>query len=589
MNQVLNHPDVVACNRDEEEIKKIFYSIATNFDHNNTRFFALTLQKAFSKMYDRISVNEDQIVRFKELINDGQHVVLVPTHRSYIDFLLLSYVLFAYHVKVPFVAAGEDFQNIPGINSFLRKSGAFFMKRKFDHKSNPLYVSVFKAYMQSILASHKVVEFFVEGTRSRSGKMLRNKNGLISFAMDLYDRRKVDNIHFVPVSISYEHVLEDESFFKELLGSSKTPESLGRVAKAASVFWTKYGRVDVIFGEPISLRDKVGTAAPLAQPRMQVVNEIGESIVKNLAKNLCVMPTHLIACAFALNDFKPMTLSNLVAQFEWLRDVLKEWQIRLDVPVHGTCESTVRQTLETHFKQHCCFFDNQKRVKLVGERAALCMSYYKNQIVSVLGPEAVVLVSTLGGIKGGELKDIQMNVKFVSHVVGVVLSESDVLAILDERLVPMKIMTNKNGLYRLSGDSGVIQRARLLHRLVQSQLDTAIVVAKCVAEQQGMKPAGDWAAYYNHVQKFARQRYEQGQVGDLEVCSPEAIKICLYGFVRVNVLGKDCRSLVPDFGRVVSRIEKYRHITLDGSRDDSLSFESDTTSAGLGNSRTARL
>ena len=577
--RVLTHPDVIACARNRDQVAKIFYSIATNFDHNNTRFFALTLQKAFSRMYDRISVNEDQLIRVKELAGAGP-IVLLPTHRSYIDFLLLSYVLFAYHMKVPFVAAGEDFQKIPGINSFLRKSGAFFMKRKFDPKTDSLYVAVFKAYMESVLLSHGMIEFFIEGTRSRSGKTLKNKNGLLSFALDLYFEKKVPNIHLVPVSISYERVLEDESFFKELVGSSKTPESLSRMAKAASVVLAKYGRVDVVFGEPISVCDIVRSD----ERNLQTINKIGEHVLKKLSENLCVMPTHLIACVFVLNKFKPILFTDLVSQVEALRDDLRIGQnVRLDVAANGTCESTVVRTLETHFKDHCV--RDQRNVRLVGEKSALCMSYYKNQLVSILGPEAVVVVSMLAG--ASSLKEIQTGVKFVAPIVGVAVSEPDVLRILEERLCPMKMVTVKNGVYRV--ESGVHSgRLNLYHKLLESQLDTALVIAKYILEQKGNK-SGDLISYCGHVQKFAKEQYRQGKVVDLEVCSTEAIKTVLYGFVKVNILTKDCRVVAPDFTRVIAKIEKYRFVKLVGNQKETVCLQDDSTSSGLGSNRTARL
>ena len=573
-SHIISHPDVVACNSDRESVARIFYSIASNFDHDNTRFFALTLHKAFSRMYDRISVNEDQLNRVKDLMTDAP-VVLLPTHRSYIDFLLLSYVMFSYHMKVPFVAAGEDFERIPKINSFLRKSGAFFMKRRFDPKTDSLYIAVFKAYMQSVLLSHGLVEFFIEGTRSRSGKTLKNKNGLLDFALDLYFTKKVPNVHLVPVSISYERVLEDDSFFKEMLGASKTPESLGRIAKAASVMWTKYGRVDVVFGTPISVKDTVGNV-----PRsIAVVNMVGEQVVESLAKNLVLMPTHLIACVFALNNYKPICLSDLVARFEWLRDQMKRWGVRLDVPMTGSCEQTVQLTLASHFGNHCMI--DSRRVRLATDKATICMTYYKNQVVSVLGPEAVVLVCIAAG--ASSLKEIQAHVRFVAPIVGVLVP--DVAKILKERLAD--ILTINNGAYGLKSDLDP-RLLGLLHKLIEPQLDTAIIVAKCVAEDDGKK-SKNLVEYCNYVQNFAKEQYRQGKLKCVESLTTEAIRTAMYGFVRVNVLAKDCSAIAPNFTLVSARLEKYRNVNLGVRRGEPLSVDCESPRPGLDNNRAARL
>ena len=103
-------------------------------------------------------------------------MVLLPSHRSYLDFILVTYVFFAFNLRIPVIAAGQDFTGMAGISSFLRRSGAFFMRRTFG--SDLLYWAVFSEYVQQHLkVGYSPVEFFIEGTRSRTSKSMHPKLG----------------------------------------------------------------------------------------------------------------------------------------------------------------------------------------------------------------------------------------------------------------------------------------------------------------------------------------------------------------------------------------------------------------------------
>jgi len=204
------------------------------------RFFAFLIRKVWRKIYDQIIINHDQLMKIKELVNKGEgNIILCPTHRSYIDFLIVSYILFHFKMEVPFICAGDDFLNMAVVHHILRKSGAFFMKRSF--KDDILYKVIFNTYVSKLLADGNGFEFFVEGTRSRTGKMLKPKFGLMTVLLDNYYDRTVENLHFIPININYSRVLEAESFPGELLGGAKLKESTSRLLKAFSVLKMNFG------------------------------------------------------------------------------------------------------------------------------------------------------------------------------------------------------------------------------------------------------------------------------------------------------------------------------------------------------------
>ena len=132
----------------------------------------------FTTVYDKIVVNEEALKRVRQLCAQRKGpVIFVPTHRSYVDFLLVSCVLYYYNMEVPHICAGEDLMQITGISHILRMSGAFFMRRTF--RGDPLYKALFTSYVEQLVSDKVIMEFFIEGTRSRTNKMLTPKFGIL--------------------------------------------------------------------------------------------------------------------------------------------------------------------------------------------------------------------------------------------------------------------------------------------------------------------------------------------------------------------------------------------------------------------------
>jgi len=178
------------------------------------------------------------------------NAILVPTHRSYLDFLIVSYLMFHLRLKVPHICAGEDFLSIKFVHHILRRSGAFFMRRSF--KGDPLYKVIFQTYVSNLLKEGHSLEFFVEGTRSRTGKMLSPKFGILGVLVDNYYEQTAEDLHFIPVSLNYERVFEAESFPRELMGKPKKKESFGRLLGTIECFKMNFGFIEVDFLPPIT-------------------------------------------------------------------------------------------------------------------------------------------------------------------------------------------------------------------------------------------------------------------------------------------------------------------------------------------------
>jgi len=215
----------------------------------------VTLRKIWKRIYETIKVDIQYCERIREIAKTCP-IVFIPTHRSYIDFLVVSYVTFACQLPIPFIAAGEDFLGILLVRSFFRKSGAFFLRRSFLTGEDALYSAIFREYVTQLLVDGQGLEFFIEGTRSRSGKMLQPKLGLLSIVTNVFFEGKVKDLTFVPMSINYEKTMEGDMYSNELMGDNKIKESLRSLLRSlGSVLSVNFGEISVVLNEPISLKD----------------------------------------------------------------------------------------------------------------------------------------------------------------------------------------------------------------------------------------------------------------------------------------------------------------------------------------------
>lgn len=205
--------------------------IASTINNRTLKFMSEMMKTTFTSLYDKIVVNEHLIEKLK-LLSESKRgpIVFCPTHRSYIDFLLISLVLYYYKIDVPYICAGEDFLNIMIVNNLLRQGGAFFMRRTF--KGDDLYKAIFKEYVSILATDMKTIEFFIEGTRSRTNKILAPKYGFVNILTGVFYSKKIEELTFIPATINYSRTLEGESFLFELTGEEKVKETLTRLIKS---------------------------------------------------------------------------------------------------------------------------------------------------------------------------------------------------------------------------------------------------------------------------------------------------------------------------------------------------------------------
>ncbi|MCP4690759.1 MAG: glycerol-3-phosphate acyltransferase, partial [Desulfobacterales bacterium] len=225
--------------------------IAAQYSLSMIKIASGTLTWITRLMFDGFTVNKEMLNRVKTMSLRGP-VILVPCHKSHIDYLILSYILYHNDMFVPHIAAGKNLSFWP-MGPIFRGCGAFFLRRTF--KGAVLYSRIFAGYIRWLLEQGFFIEFFIEGTRSRTGKLLTPKLGLLSILLDAYRSGAVDDLIFAPVFVGYDQVLEESSYLHELEGGKKEQENLRQVISARKFLKKRYGKIYVEFSQPMSLKE----------------------------------------------------------------------------------------------------------------------------------------------------------------------------------------------------------------------------------------------------------------------------------------------------------------------------------------------
>lgn len=345
----------------EKEAEEILEDMAHSQSLTNLRTLAYIFPKLYKRLLRHLYVNRDGIEKLRSQVKDAP-IILLPTHRSYQDFLVMTYVCFHYGLPLPFVATGQDFNNMKFINEVLRMCGAFYIRRSFG--SDDLYWALFTEYVQTnVINGELPLEFFLEGTRSRTGKFLPPKLGLLSVALEPYFTGKVPDILIVPVSFTYDRILEEVLHAREMLGIPKPKESTSGLIKARTILQDSYGDIFVHVGDPISVREmavpridrSVHNTFPrflfnLSAAEQKFSAELAYTVQDYQLKHIYI--SVWVLCATLLAQ-KPQgyTLREFCRDVEWLKDLATNLGAKIAWPG----EYSVQTLVTSHLKRHHTF------------------------------------------------------------------------------------------------------------------------------------------------------------------------------------------------------------------------------------------
>lgn len=313
------------------DAEKIFREIAANM---NSTFLA-ALYVAVSAIFRRVFASIEVSGLEKVADYAKRHpLVLTPSHRSYFDFLIVTWLFYANHLVPPHIAARENMGFGP-FGFIFRRAGAFFLRRSF---ADPLYKEVFQRYVAYLVREGYTQEFFIEGGRSRTGKTLVPRLGMLSWDVEAFLVGGRRDLFFVPIAITYERLVEESAMIDELEGGEKVEESTLGLIRARKYLRRRFGSVFVSFGEPISLAEAVGERrARFAEPasaedeaeKRAFIERLGERIVERI--NWCTVAnaTSVAACALLGHDRRALFRQELIDRMREIVELLRMQDVRL--------------------------------------------------------------------------------------------------------------------------------------------------------------------------------------------------------------------------------------------------------------------
>ncbi|KAJ5697786.1 hypothetical protein N7488_011470 [Penicillium malachiteum] len=361
-----------------------------------------------------IHVSSEEVLRLRSVAEVAckkkQSIVFLPCHKSHVDYVSLQLICYRLGIGLPVVVAGDNL-NIPLLGPFLQHAGAMWIRRSFGN--DPLYHTVVQAYIDTMLQQGFNFECFIEGGRSRTGKLLSPKFGILSFIVDSVLSGRVEDTIICPVSTQYDKVVETESYISELLGQPKQKENLADLLSSSSVLSLRLGRVDVRFHEPWSLREflgqqitrlnmaDLGPNQKLAQAeRGRLLRTLGYRVLSEINDVSVMMPTALVGTVLLTLRGRGVGKAELVRRLDWLCERVRAKGGRVAHFYRSPTEMVVDRALDV------------LGPKLVGVITGLVeptyyavdrfqLSFYRNMLIHLFITEALVSAAMYTKIKQG--------------------------------------------------------------------------------------------------------------------------------------------------------------------------------------------
>ncbi len=318
-------------------------------------------------------------------------LIYVPCHRSHVDYLLLSYVIFKQGLALPYIAAGDNL-NMPIIGKILKGGGAFFIRRSF--KDNALYSGILNEYIRHLVGMGAPIEYFIEGGRSRTGRLLKPKLGMLSMTVDAWIKTQHRPLAFIPVYIGYEKLVEGKSYIGELFGQKKKKESLFTSIRSIMSLKGHFGKVTTRFGDPIEL-DKLLTRY---QPDWQqqaiddlkqqawfrsAVSGLAMEIMQQINRATVINPVNLIATTLLATPRQSIDQFDLLQLCEFYQQLIHSQPQLESIIIQDAVTEDELKRIEKQGLIHIHPHQLGNIIYLKPEHAVL-MSYYRNNSLHTL-------------------------------------------------------------------------------------------------------------------------------------------------------------------------------------------------------------
>ncbi len=363
-----------------KEADKTLHEITSDTSERMVNFLRMFFDFVWARTLEGIDFKPSDYNRMRELSKQGP-VVFLPCHRSHVDYLVFAYMFEKQGMNYPRFAAGDNLSKWP-LGMIFRRAGAFFVRRTF--KGEAIFPIVFDAYIRYLLRDRHVVAFFMEGGRSRTGKLLHPKVGLLSMIMDAWLKDVVDDVPLVPVTIDYGRIFEGKAYLKEMGGQEKQKENLNALLRTRKFLRKKHGIIRMRFGEPIYLSEHLKKAGLKKEEvgfrnKLPLLHDLGFQVMNDVNRMVTITAANVLAGILMGNPHRGMTLDEIRTLFVMSVRYLTRRDVELAFP-EKNLEIALDNAIQT-FKQ----WETVVLVEVGGETVINIppnkraeMEYYKN-------------------------------------------------------------------------------------------------------------------------------------------------------------------------------------------------------------------
>lgn len=370
--------------------------IAGDYREGLIRIGDRILTRIWNKIYNGIEVSHAK--RIRDLAQNGHEIIYVPCHRSHMDYLLLTYVIYHEGMVTPHIAAGINLNFWP-VGKIFRRAGAFFLRRSFA--GNKLYTAVFREYLELLFNKGYSVKYYPEGGRSRTGRLIPPKTGMLAMTLQAMLKGVNRPVSIVPVYIGYEHVMEVKSYQKELTGANKKKESPMQILSAIKKL-KNYGHGYVNFGEPLQLNQFLDECSPEWRDSQSenpdkkpswltpTVNELANRIMLRINKAAAINGMALASLCLLSSKTKTMTRAELERAMKDYLELLQLTPFSEDATLgKKSASELLDETLK--LKRLAVSDDGYGSLISAPENGTVTLTYYRNNILHLFALPGMIM------------------------------------------------------------------------------------------------------------------------------------------------------------------------------------------------------
>lgn len=496
-------------------------------------------------MFEGIDYNQEGFNAVRRASRNGP-LILIPCHKSHVDYLVISYLMHHNNLPCPHTFAGANLAFWP-MGPIFRRVGAFFVRRSFT--GAVFYAKVFSEYIHMLLGQGFNIEVFIEGTRSRNGKLLLPKLGMLSILLTAIQNGACRHVTFVPIYIGYDRVPEVKAYLEEAEGAKKEPESFWQMLRARQVLKKRFGKIYIKFCDPIALQDlenEYGSPVPdmRAKDVRQLTRDIGDRVLRAIDRHTVVTPKALVSAAILNSTHKVISREQIDFNIDTFMSYMEAMDVAraetLLVDTHHAVTHIVSGFVQQKFLRPVSKTDDvigrDGHYHLtLGKRPTL--DYYKNSGIGPFVPAALTALAILArDAFQFSSNDLYPNYRFLQDLfqnefasgngeaMDLRIRKTIKAFIADAILVPHPKLPDT---YNLTSEG--FRKLKCFAGFMASFLESYLVVLKYFRETQ--TPTEDGAARLKQIQHLGAKLYKRQEIVRKEALSKinylNAVDYCL--------------------------------------------------------------